>query len=96
MANNENKNLSDAANKMRTSDSAEERSKAASEMGKEGGKHSHGGHNSTDKGHETNKNLSDAANKMRTSDSAEERSKAASEMGREGGKHSHDRDKKTE
>jgi general stress protein YciG len=93
--NQDNTDLSDAARKMRTASSAEERSQAASQLGREGGKQSHGGHGGSEKrnaGTDSGSDLSDAARRMRTAESPEERSRAASEMGREGGKHSHDRD----
>lgn len=91
--NNNIKDLSEKARIMRTSESPEERRKAASDMGREGGKNSHGGHDSSSRSaHDVNTDLSEKARIMRTSDSPEERRKAASDMGREGGKHSHDRD----
>ncbi|MFN7094869.1 MAG: hypothetical protein ACK4M7_05855 [Burkholderiales bacterium] len=91
--NNGSTNLSDAANKMRTSPDPQERSEAAHEMGKAGGSSSGGAgqshsQNQKDKGQSKgsgDSNLSDAANKMRTSSDPKERSEAAHEMGKAGG-----------
>lgn len=82
--------LAEASRTMRCSESAEERSEAASRLGQAalGGRQPEKGRRRKEQSQAEEQGLAEAARILRTSPSAEERSRAASRLGRAGGRRS--------